>query len=557
MINDRNFITICKKIHKGDILMVVGGNLIIVSIRFILLNGIFIFFNGLENLNSVLAFAAATLVFELIFLFIGSSKDSFKEISLGVKEVSEGNLSKRFLYKDNRFKEISESLNRIVEKYRMALAQIDYNSQNIMSVTKKLSAISNETTKSVDEIARAIEDIAYGASEQANISKNILGKSGKLKDISINTSQHTLSAKEKCLATNNHFKESKNTLQSLIGGMLSRTEKNEELSNKTKEISNKVDEINNIIDIVKNIADNTNLLALNASIEAARAGEAGKGFSVVAEEVKKLAMESVSSAEQINKMIMEFRRSIIELITNLDEGIQQEREDAEKAKQTNELFEEITNSLNSITDTIVELNNRAAEQQAEAEEINKGMAEISSISEETAASTQEVSASVEEQTAIFSEISNESNYLDNLGQSLQQVIQEHSKIKVDKKALDTKVKRIETFFNDLYTMPEIKSLDPQSHTRIFKNMVKKHDDLLLLFSYRPDSTRIGCSNPEIPEVDLRNRPWFINALKGETFISDLYISIDTQKVCFTVAKPIFDERENTVGVLGVDVEFTS
>lgn len=53
-----------------------------------------------------------------------------------------------------------------------------------------------------------------------------------------------------------------------------------------------------IIGTINEIAEQTNLLSLNASIEAARAGEAGKGFSVVAQEIRKLADESVHSAEE-------------------------------------------------------------------------------------------------------------------------------------------------------------------------------------------------------------------------------------------------------------------
>jgi methyl-accepting chemotaxis protein len=59
------------------------------------------------------------------------------------------------------------------------------------------------------------------------------------------------------------------------------------------------DEISDVINLITSIAEQTKLLALNATIEAARAGAAGRGFSVVAGEVKQLAAETASAAEDI------------------------------------------------------------------------------------------------------------------------------------------------------------------------------------------------------------------------------------------------------------------
>ena len=62
-------------------------------------------------------------------------------------------------------------------------------------------------------------------------------------------------------------------------------------------------EILKVTEVIKRIAEQTNLLALNATIEAASAGDVGKGFAVVANEIKELANQSASAAEDIASRI--------------------------------------------------------------------------------------------------------------------------------------------------------------------------------------------------------------------------------------------------------------
>lgn len=85
-----------------------------------------------------------------------------------------------------------------------------------------------------------------------------------------------------------NIKKSENILRENINGVNSLTK-----------------EIGKVLSFTKRITDQTNLLGLNASIEAARAGKYGAGFGVVADEICKLSVESMSVAKKIEALLVQ------------------------------------------------------------------------------------------------------------------------------------------------------------------------------------------------------------------------------------------------------------
>ena len=89
-------------------------------------------------------------------------------------------------------------------------------------------------------------------------------------------------------------------------------------------LSGSLRQVGGMAELIGRVADQTKLLALNATIEAARAGEAGRGFSVVASEVKELAVATAQSTSDISSTIGVLEsttREMTEAITSMTESI--------------------------------------------------------------------------------------------------------------------------------------------------------------------------------------------------------------------------------------------
>lgn len=123
----------------------------------------------------------------------------------------------------------------------------------------------------------------------------------------------------------------------------------------TKTTQDNIKKGNEAIQLIQGIAKQSNILGLNAAIEASRSGESGKGFSVVASQMRKLAVQSKDTANQVVTSLKEIEDSI----TSVLDDVIRVRDIANKQSESTS---EISEAINTIADKSAKLVDYSKEQ---------------------------------------------------------------------------------------------------------------------------------------------------------------------------------------------------
>ena len=303
---------------------------------------------------------------------------------------------------------MNHAISVLQQELAMVAANINQQCEKLNTSAGHMTQSVEETLNTVEQVEKAVNEIADGATSQA---------------------QETQTATEQIIVMGNLIEQTDAEMRDAGEQAMEILEALGQVNQQTKDaiavISKQTDvtnesalKIKTAVDIITDIAEETNLLSLNASIEAARAGEQGRGFAVVAGQIQKLAEQSNESAQQITGiielLIQETQRSV-ETMTNVREVIDKQDENV---TLTERAFGDVKDGITHSIEGIRAVSGRTKELDEARVKVVDVVQNLTAIAEENAASTEETSASATEMSAIMESIDSNAKDLNQVVEQL-------------------------------------------------------------------------------------------------------------------------------------------
>lgn len=335
-------------------------------------------------------------------------------------DFTENEIQKQLNKRKDETGEMSRAISVLHEHLANVVSNLKDQSENLFSAADSLSINVSESATAIEQVERAVSEIADAASMQADETQ----KATENVILIGNMVQDTTSEAESLLVNATGMKTSGDEASATLIELEQINKRAKEAIDTIYEQTNTTNEsalkIREATTLITSIAEETNLLSLNASIEAARAGDQGRGFAVVASQIQKLAEQSNESARQIEAItdsLIDDSEKAVAIMGEVKEIMMKQNEHVTK---TDEIFTQVKNGINSSIDGVTRIAEKTRQMDKARINVVDVVQSLTAIAEENAASTEETSASVTEVSSTVTNISDNTEKMKNVASKLEQ-----------------------------------------------------------------------------------------------------------------------------------------
>ena len=384
---------------------------------------------AIRNITVILVILAVAIALIIGNRIAVSISKTLYEMVDSLEKVAEGDLTTDFVTKrKDEFLRLNEGLNHMLNGFRDIITDVKGFGKEVNNLSGTVAEIADSIHVSMSEISDSADEVARGVVSQSEDAENCNVKMTEFSNQIIVVCEQAENMGSMTDKASDAVRQGKVIIENLNQQSETIVKLANELGQDIENVKKRSDDIEDIIDTINEIASQTNLLSLNASIEAARAGENGRGFSVVADEIRKLASQSMEAADQIKHIVENIRKTT-----------QQTTDSAKKTeeyifKQADSLEETITifASINNCVDELVNGLNRMLKDMRgisnERNQMEDSIHSISAVSHQIAASTGGVANTLGEQVQLLSKLTEQAERLARRVASLEKAM---SKFKIN------------------------------------------------------------------------------------------------------------------------------
>lgn len=335
----------------------------------------------------------------IVYLVCGKLCEYLVNLKMSLKAIEEGNLSitinPKVLKMKNEIGDIANSIENVRVTLIGIVSEMKDTSNKLLEHAEEFKDSFEDITTNVDGINKAVEEIAKGSTNQAEMTTFANKEVGGI-GTSIEGNIEGVSSLEVTVSDMNNLTSN---AQKLLSELVQIGDKNSNdinvVSVQTNMTNDSATRIQNAVGIIQGIAKQTNLLSLNASIEAARAGDFGKGFSVVADEIRKLAEESQNSAKEIDTVIKELVDNSNISVEKMNEVDIATKEQIRKLSDTQQSFVELRKGVENVGSVTYQISSLIKKLEESKNSVGDVVEHLATIAEENAATTEETSAGMQ------------------------------------------------------------------------------------------------------------------------------------------------------------------